>query len=165
MPLHLLLGLRTSLTPSFALHRRRTSPGMSLKYRHCSFGFQIGPSVNQKPVQSFSTVASLSISLRSSGDFASTAWIESLIPISRLLNVQAYPAAGPLSTCSAKFAISNLTLRKTICLALSSVKPGSPRLQLARDALWRRRLAGIFTKCEDRKNRLPLSHRNKRGAG
>src|ERR1700686_3215458 len=84
MPLHLLLGLRTSLTPSFALHRRRTSPGMSLKYRHCSFGFQIGPSVKQKPVQSFSTTASLSTSRSSSDDFTST---ESPIQFSRLLNI------------------------------------------------------------------------------
>src|ERR1700685_3505226 len=51
IPLHLLLGLRISFTPSAALQRRRTSPGMSLKYRHCSFAFQIGPSVNPKPVQ------------------------------------------------------------------------------------------------------------------
>src|ERR1700722_14713978 len=94
MPLHLLLGLRISLTPSAALQRRRTSPGMSLKYRHCSFGFQIGPSVNQKPVQSFSTAAPLSISLRSSGDFTSTAWMESVIPFSHLLTAQAHPAAG-----------------------------------------------------------------------
>src|ERR1700704_3180752 len=94
MPLHLLLGFRTSLTPSAALQRRRTSPGMSLKYRHCSFGFQIGPSVNQNPVHSFSQAAPLSISLRISGDFTSTAWMESVIPFSRLLNVQAYPAAG-----------------------------------------------------------------------
>src|SRR4029077_10034470 len=94
MPLHLLLGFRISLTPSAALQRRRTSPGMSLKYRHCSLGFQIGPSVNQKPVQSFSTVASLSIILSISGDLTSTALMESLIPFSRLLNVQALPAAG-----------------------------------------------------------------------
>src|SRR5450432_1041974 len=93
MPLHLLLGLRTSMTPSAALQRRRTSPGMSLKYRHCSFGFQIGPSVNQKPVQSFSTAASLSISSSSSDDFTSTALLESFIPFSRLLNVQAHRAA------------------------------------------------------------------------
>src|SRR5450759_991218 len=94
MPLHLLLGLRTSLTPSAALQRRRTSPGMSLKYRHCSLGFQIGPSVNQKPVQSFSTAASLSISMSISGEFTSTASMESFIQFSRLLNVQAHPAAG-----------------------------------------------------------------------
>src|SRR5580700_10752581 len=94
MPLHLLLGLRISVTPSATLHRRRTSPGMSLKYRHCSFGFQMGPSVNQKPVQSFSTAASLSISLSISGDLTSTALVESFIPFSRLLNIQAHPAAG-----------------------------------------------------------------------
>src|SRR5467141_1874718 len=86
MPLHLLLGLRTSETPSAALQRRRTSPGMSLKYRHCSFGFQIGPSVNKKPVQSFSTTASLSTSRSTSGDFTST---ESPMQFSRLLNIQA----------------------------------------------------------------------------
>src|ERR1700686_2946999 len=94
MPLHLLLGFRISLTPSAALHLRRTSPGMSLKYRHCSFGFQMGPSVNQKPVQSFSTAASSSISLRILGDLTSTALMESFIPFSRLLNIQARPAAG-----------------------------------------------------------------------
>src|SRR5579872_4378073 len=87
MPLHLLLGFLTSLTPSLALQRRRTSPGMSLKYRHCSLGFQMGPSVNQKPVQSFSTAASLSISLSNSGDLTSTALVESFIPFSRLLNI------------------------------------------------------------------------------
>src|SRR5271169_1966661 len=97
MPLHLLLGLRTSLTPSAALQRRRTSPGMSLKYRHCSFAFQMGPSVNQKPVQSFSTAASLSISLSISDDLTSTALVESFIPFSRLLNIQAHPAAGRAS--------------------------------------------------------------------
>src|SRR5260370_36175711 len=85
MPLHLLLGLRTSETPFAALQRRRTSPGMSLKYRHCSFGFQMGPSVNRKPVQSFSTTASLSTSRSNSGDFTST---ESPIHCSRLLNLQ-----------------------------------------------------------------------------
>src|SRR4029077_6645894 len=94
MPLHLLLGLRPSDTPSEALHRRRTSPGMSLKYRHCSLGFQMGPSVNQKPVQSFSTVESLLIRLGTAVDFTSTALMASVIPFSRLLNVQAFPSAG-----------------------------------------------------------------------
>src|SRR6266566_4946570 len=88
MPLHLLLGLRTSETPSTALQRRRASPGMSLKYRHCSFGFQMGPSVNRKPVQSFSTAASLSTSRSSSGDFTST---ESTMQFSRLRNIQTRP--------------------------------------------------------------------------
>src|SRR6266851_3619656 len=88
MPLHLLLGLRTSETPSAALQRRRTSPGMSLKYRHCSFGFQMGPSVNRKPVQSFSTAASLSTSPSNSGDLTST---ESRIQFSRLLNPHTRP--------------------------------------------------------------------------
>src|SRR5580700_5752506 len=94
MPLHLLLGLRISVTPSATLHRRRTSPGMSLKYRHCSFGFQMGPSVNQKPVQSFSTAASLSISLSISGELTSTALMESFIPFSRLLIVQVHPPSA-----------------------------------------------------------------------
>src|SRR5713226_5372825 len=85
MPLHLLLGLRTSLTPSAALQRRRTSPGISLKYRHCSFGFQIGPSVNRKPVQSFSTATSLSTSRSNSDDFIST---ESPMQFSSLQNIQ-----------------------------------------------------------------------------
>src|SRR5713101_6387796 len=84
MPLHLLLGLRTSETPSAALQRRRTSPGMSLKYRHCSFGFQMGPSVNRKPVQSFSTAASLSTSRNNSDALTST---ESPMQFSRLLNI------------------------------------------------------------------------------
>src|SRR6267143_4406454 len=88
MPLHLLLGLRTSETPSAALQRRRTSPGISLKYRHCSFGFQIGPSVNRNPVQSFSTTAFLSTSRSNSGDFTST---ESLMQVSLLPNIQARP--------------------------------------------------------------------------
>src|ERR1700680_1729148 len=110
MPLHLLLGLRTSLTPSAALQRRRTSPGMSLKYRHCSFGFQIGPSVNQKPVQIFSTAASLSISLSISGDLTSTAFIESFIPFSRLLNVQAHPAAGRAHHWSSQISDFNFKL-------------------------------------------------------
>src|SRR5258708_32043068 len=91
MPLHLLLGLRTSETPSAALQRRRTSPGMSLKYRHCSFGFQMGPSVNRKPVQSFSTAASLSTSRSNSGDLTST---ESPMQGSRLLNAHTRPGPG-----------------------------------------------------------------------
>src|SRR6266699_4033835 len=91
MPLHLLLGLRTSETPSAALQRRRTSLGMSLKYRHCSCGFQMGPSVNRKPVQSFSTTASLSTSRSSSGDFTST---ESPIQSTRLLII-----TRPRPTC------------------------------------------------------------------
>src|SRR6266446_3386793 len=91
MPLHLLLGLRTSETPSAALQRRRTSPGISLKYRHCSFGFQTGPSVNRTPVQSFSTTAFLSTSRSNSGDFTST---ESPMQISRLLKIQARPRNG-----------------------------------------------------------------------
>src|SRR6266853_2469399 len=84
MPLHLLLGLRTSETPFVALQRRRTSLGMSLKYRHCSFGFQMGPSVNRKPVQSFSTTASLSTSRSNSDDLTS---MESPIQPSPLLNI------------------------------------------------------------------------------
>src|SRR5580693_2459279 len=72
MPLHLLLGLRTSVTPSVALQRRRTSPGISLKYRHCSFGLQMGPSVNRKPVQILSMTAFLSTSCSNSGVFTST---------------------------------------------------------------------------------------------
>src|ERR1700730_18833364 len=72
MPLHLLLGLRTSLTPSAALQRRRTSLGISLKYRHWSFGLHRGPSVNRKPVQTFSTTAFLSTSCSNSGVFTST---------------------------------------------------------------------------------------------
>src|ERR1700704_2923286 len=91
MPLHLLLGLRTSETPSTALQRRRTSPGISLKYRHCSFGFQMGPSVNRNPVQSFSTTAFLSTSRSNSGDFTST---ESPMRFSRLLNIQTRPGNG-----------------------------------------------------------------------
>src|ERR1700687_1654262 len=71
MPLHLLLGLRNSETPSLALQRRRMSLGISLKYRHCSFGFQIGPSVNRKPVHNFSTTASLSTNRSNSDDFTS----------------------------------------------------------------------------------------------
>src|SRR5579864_255025 len=125
MPLHLLLGLRTSFTPSAALQRRRTSPGMSLKYRHCSFGFQIGPSVNQKPVQSFSTPASLSISLSISGDLTSTALTESFIPFFT-------PPERPSSSGGwarkaldqPNFRFQLLTLRKTICSAQSRVKFG-----------------------------------------
>src|ERR1700730_10733778 len=92
MPLHLLLGLRTSETPSAALQRRRTSPGMSLKYRHCSFVFQIGPSVNRMPVQSFLTTASLSTSRSNSDDFTST---ESPIQFSCLLNIIAQGLDAP----------------------------------------------------------------------
>src|SRR6267154_374342 len=89
MPLHLLLGLRTSETPSAALQRRRTSPGISLKYRHCSLGFQMGPSVNLNPVQSFSTTASLSTSRSNSDDFTST---ESPIQFCALLNIHVCPS-------------------------------------------------------------------------
>src|SRR5882757_2280079 len=88
MPLHLLLGLRTSETPSEALQRRRTSPGISLKYRHCSLAFQMGPSVNLNPVQSFSTPASLSTSCSSTDDITST---ESPIQL-RLLNIHVCPS-------------------------------------------------------------------------
>src|SRR5258708_7806169 len=84
MPLHLLLGLRTSETPVVALQRRRTSLGMSLKYRHCSFGFQMGPSVNRNPLQSFSTPASLSTSRSNSDDLTP---MESPIQPSPLLNI------------------------------------------------------------------------------
>src|SRR3979490_1106654 len=88
MPLHLLLGLRTSETPSAALQRRRTSLGMSLKYRHCSFAFQMGPSVNRKPVQSFSTTASPSTRRSNSDAFTST---ESPIRFSCLPNIRTRP--------------------------------------------------------------------------
>src|ERR1700722_312522 len=123
MPLHLLLGLRTSLTPSLALHRRRTSPGMSLKYRHCSFAFQIGPSVNQKPVQSFSTAAPLSISFSISGDFTSTAFVESFI---LFFAPPEYPSSSGGRMRSAlvqpTLRFLTLSLRRTICLAQSRVK-------------------------------------------
>src|SRR5579863_9385131 len=125
MPLHLLLGLRTSLTPSAALQRRRTSPGMSLKYRHCSFGFQIGPSVNLNPVHSFSTATSLSISLSISGDLISTELMESFIPFFNLPERQAHPVAGCAQHQFTKIFISALLLRKTICWPISRVKLGT----------------------------------------
>src|SRR6266849_4369769 len=99
MPLHLLLGLRTSETPSAALHLRRTSPGMSLKYRHCSLGFQMGPSVNLNPVQSFSTTASLSTSRSNSDDFTST---ESPIQFCASLISTSVRASYETSECTVK---------------------------------------------------------------
>src|ERR1700733_9595184 len=122
MPLHLLLGFRTSFTPSVALHRRRTSPGMSLKYRHCSFAFQMGPSVNQKPVQSFSTVASLSTSFSSSGDLTSTVIVDSVIAFSRLPIIQAQPENGRAWRFPYQFPILTFSFRETICCVIRRVK-------------------------------------------
>src|ERR1700688_1138957 len=133
MPLHLLLGLRTSLTPSAALQRRRTSPGMSLKYRHCSFGFQIGPSVNQKPVQSFSTPASLSINLSNSCDFTSTALMESFIPFSRLLNVQAHPAAGRARHLLSQISDFNFIFAQNYMLGVISCQTQITRAEVERN--------------------------------
>jgi hypothetical protein len=53
------------------LQRRRMSLGMSLKYRHCSLGFQIGPSLKRKPVHTCSTSAWRSSRCSSSGSFTS----------------------------------------------------------------------------------------------
>ena len=50
MPLHLFEKFLTSTTVPSGVYLRRTSPGMSEKSRWCSFGCQIGPSVNVKPV-------------------------------------------------------------------------------------------------------------------
>src|SRR3954451_25032217 len=63
IPLPLLDGLATSLTPESGSQRRRTSPGMSLKSRKPS-GFQMGPSVKVKPLPSCSTSAPSSTSSR-----------------------------------------------------------------------------------------------------
>src|SRR5437879_144825 len=50
IPLHLLLGSRSTVTPSSGCQRRRLSPGMSLKWSDPS-ALQIGPSVNVQPVR------------------------------------------------------------------------------------------------------------------
>src|SRR4051794_173536 len=72
MPLPLLDGRMTSLTPSASLQRRRTSPGMSLNSRNSPSAFQTGPSVKVKPVPSCSTSPSGSTSAFSSPDFTTT---------------------------------------------------------------------------------------------
>src|SRR3954469_6881874 len=64
IPLHLLLGSRSTVTPSSGCQRRRLSPGMSLKWSEPS-AIQIGPSVNVKPVAICSTSAFSSTSARS----------------------------------------------------------------------------------------------------
>jgi hypothetical protein len=56
MPLHLLLGSRSTVTPSSGCQRRRLSPGMSLKWSDPS-DVQIGPSVKVNPVAICSTSA------------------------------------------------------------------------------------------------------------
>ncbi len=55
MPLHLNDGFRTSVTVPSSVTLRRMSAGMSEKYKTCSVGCQIGPSVKVKPVASCST--------------------------------------------------------------------------------------------------------------
>ena len=53
-PFDLLLGFRNSTTPPSADQRRIRSPGMSLNSRYLPAAFHNGPSVNRKPVPSFS---------------------------------------------------------------------------------------------------------------
>src|SRR5512132_2867515 len=72
IPLPLLDGLATSLTPEPGSQRRRTSPGMSLNSRYPA-GFQIGPSVKVNPVPSCSSSASSSTSSRKAGAWTCTA--------------------------------------------------------------------------------------------
>src|SRR5207344_3123050 len=55
IPLPLLLGRSTPVTPAAASQRRRTSPGMSLNSRYAPLLVQTGPSVNMKPVPRRST--------------------------------------------------------------------------------------------------------------
>src|SRR3984893_6413754 len=141
MPLHLLLGLRTSLTPSAALQRRRTSPGMSLKYRHCSFAFQMGPSVNQKPVQICSTAASLSISLSNSGDLTSTALLASFIPFSRLLNAPAHPSAGRAEHLFSQISDFNFLFAQNYMLGAIACQIRVAQSQQDARIVWPRRLA------------------------
>src|SRR6266571_5016582 len=64
IPLHLLLGSRSTVTPSSGCQRRRLSAGMSLKWSDPS-AIQIGPSVKVKPVAICSTSAFSSTSRRS----------------------------------------------------------------------------------------------------
>src|SRR5437588_2183059 len=71
IPLHLLLGSRSTVTPSSGCQRRRLSPGMSLKWSDPS-AIQIGPSVKVKPVAICSTSASSSTSRRSSSECTET---------------------------------------------------------------------------------------------
>src|SRR5512133_122644 len=72
IPLPLLLGFATSVTPLCSSQRRRVSPGMSLKRRKFPRGFQIGPSVKVKPVPIRSTSAFTSTSSWSWSDSART---------------------------------------------------------------------------------------------
>src|SRR3954452_15062243 len=80
IPLPLFEGLATSVTPSSAVHRRRTSPGMSLKSRNPS-GLHNGPSVNVNPVPSRSSSASAATSSRIAGEWACTAMSYLSLPI------------------------------------------------------------------------------------
>ena len=72
IPLHLLLGSRSTVTPSSGCQRRRLSPGMSLKWSEPS-AIQIGPSMNVKPVATCSTSAFSSTSSRSCSECIATA--------------------------------------------------------------------------------------------
>src|SRR5919204_2937899 len=78
IPLPLLDGLATSLTPAPGSQRRRTSPGMSLNNRKPS-GFQIGPSVKVNPVPSCSSSASSAMSSRKAGALTCSAIVEPLL--------------------------------------------------------------------------------------
>src|SRR6478672_350289 len=92
IPLPLLLGFATSRTPPCSSQRRRVSPGMSLKRRYCPDGFQIGPSVNVKPVPSCSASADGSIRSWSCSDSA-------LTPTRRSFHVR-FGCAANLTRCS-----------------------------------------------------------------
>src|SRR5262245_26607055 len=71
MPLHLYEKFFTSTTVPSGVYLRRTSPGMSENSRWCSFGCQIGPSVNVNPVAICSTDVPSSTSSKIASDFAS----------------------------------------------------------------------------------------------
>ena len=64
-------GLRKSVTPSASVHLLMTLFGMSEKSRYLPSGTQSVPSVHLKPSASFSSLASLGISLSKRGSLRS----------------------------------------------------------------------------------------------
>src|SRR5688500_18913215 len=68
----MLEGRRNVEIPSFSVQRRMWSPGMSLKMRCRSRGFQIGPSVKSKPEPSSSNSTSSPTISRNRGSRIST---------------------------------------------------------------------------------------------